>query len=119
MQRPGVCDDDERHAASKAEAIKRLLLPFEIRQRIGFVNLVRLEKAVDCVEAIKPEHAAHLVRADATGAVGFGGQRFERLALHIAAGAEPFGEIVGYVEDEIHGLILPRGWVRKASFDIR
>jgi hypothetical protein len=79
-----------------------LPLAFQIGHCIGFEHPMLLEKAVELVKNFEAEHAAKLGLGQPASAVGFGGQRFERLPFDIADGTKAFGEIIGYMKDEIH-----------------
>jgi hypothetical protein len=116
MQRPRVRDDDP-HAASEAETLQVLPLPLQIVNRIGLEHPVLFEKTIELVEDLETEQTTKLGLGQPVGAIGFDGQGFKRLPLDIAAGAEPLGEIVRYMENEIHQLILPRR-PQKAKQDV-
>lgn len=106
MGRPGIGDNDPH--ASKAEPVEGLLLALEIGKRAGFIDLVRLQEAVQLVKHFNAEQAAKLGLGQPAGAKGFRGQRLQRLALDITGGAEPLREIVGNVKNEIHRITVPR-----------
>jgi len=102
MQRACICDNTP-HIASKTETLYVLPLSLNRGNRIGFVDLVRLENTIEFAARLNPEHAPQLRLGQATKTICLDGYSFERLPLHVAAGAEPLGKIVGYLEEEIHG----------------
>ncbi len=57
LQRAGISDDD-LHPPSQPEVARRALVFGEIRKRVGFVDIMRFEEAVEFVQHLEPEGSA-------------------------------------------------------------
>jgi hypothetical protein len=106
MQRACICDDNP-YTVSEPETPRVLQLPFNLIDRIGLKDLVRLENAIQLTASLKPEQPPQFGFGQTTKAVCLNGYGFNRLPLDIAGSAEPFSQIIGNVDNKIHLRIVP------------
>ena len=118
VQWAGIRDDDP-HAPSEPDVLQipQVSLKFGHRHRLR--DAMGRQERVRCGTGPEPQQAAQLGPGQAARSIFRTGQRFQCASRQIGAiGAHPFGDLVGDVEDQIHGCSLS-GDARNVSLNRR